>query len=63
MEVLLGHDTWDIWKMNVYQPNQSSSQGTSSWFKNELYELTEADREILESKDGWLNDNLMDARQ
>ena len=45
------------------QPNQSSSQVTSSWLKNELYELTEADREILESKDGWLNDNLMDAGQ
>ena len=47
----------------MYQPNQSSSQVTSSWFKNELYELTETDREILEGKDGWLNDNLMDARQ
>ena len=43
------------------QPNQSSWQVTSSWLKNELYELTEAGREILESKDGWLNDNLMDA--
>ena len=45
------------------QPNQSSSQVTSSWLKNELYELTEADRKILESKDGWLNNNLMDAGQ
>ena len=47
----------------MYQPNQSSSQVTSSWLKNELYELTDAHREILESKDGWLNDNLMDAVQ
>ena len=52
-----------FWKTKVCQPNQSSSQFTSSWLKNELYKLTEADREILESKDGWLNDNLMDAGQ
>ena len=52
-----------FWKTKVCQPNQSSSQVTSSWLKNELYETTEADREILESKDGWLNDNLMDAGQ
>ena len=45
------------------QPTQSSSQVTSLWLKNELYKLTEAGREILESKDGWLNDNLMDAGQ
>ena len=45
------------------QPNQSSSQVTSSWLKNDLYDLTDAHREILESKDGWLNDNLMDAGQ
>ena len=45
------------------QPNQSSSQVTSSWLNNELYELTEADREILENKDGWMNDNLMDKGQ
>ena len=51
------------WKTKVCQPNQSSSQFTSSWLKNELYELTEADREILESKDGLLHDNLMDAGQ
>ena len=43
------------------QPNQSSAQATSSLLKNELYEFTEADREILERKDGWFNDNLMDA--
>ena len=45
------------------QPNQLSSQVKSLWLKNELYKLTEAGREILESKDGWLNDNLMDAGQ
>ena len=73
MEVLLAHpDTWEtfwytidgiFWKTKVCQPNQSSSRVTSSWLKNELYELTEADRKILESKDGWLNDNCMDAGQ
>ena len=52
-----------FWKKKVCQPNQSSSQVTSSWLKNGLYELTEADREIMESKDGWLSDNLMDAGQ
>ena len=45
------------------QPNQLSLQVTSSWLKNVLYEPTEEDREILESKNGWLNDNLMDAGQ
>ena len=45
------------------QPNQSSLQVTSLWLKNELYKFTEAGKEILESKDGWLNDNLMDAGQ
>ena len=38
-------------------------QVTFLWLKNELYELTEADREILESKDSWLNNKLMDAGQ
>ena len=52
-----------FWKTKVCQPKQSSSQVMPSWLKNELYELTEAVREILKSKDGWLNDNLMDARQ
>ena len=52
-----------FWKTKVCQPNQSSSQVTTSWLKNELYELIEADREILGSKDGWLNYNLMDAGQ
>ena len=37
-----------FWKTMVCQPDQSSSQRTSSWLKNELYQLTEADREILE---------------
>ena len=50
-------------KTKECQPNQSPLQVTSSWLKNELYETTEANREILEVKDGWLNDNLMDAGQ
>ena len=54
---------WIFWKTKVCQPNQSSSQVTSLWLKNELYEVIEADTEILESKDGWLNNNFMDARQ
>ena len=33
------------------------------WIKNELYELKESDKEILEGSDCWLNDNLMDAGQ
>ena len=45
------------------QPNQSSLQVMSSWLKNVLYEPTEEDREFLESKNGWLNDNLIDAEQ
>ena len=63
-----GKHSWYIidgifWKRKVCQPNQSSSQVTPSWLKIELYELTKADREILESKDGWLSDNFMDAGQ
>ena len=54
---------WIFWKTKVCQPNQSFLPVTYSWFRNELYELTEADREILESKEGWLNDNPMDAGQ
>ena len=30
---------------------------------NELYELTEGNKEILESKYGWLNDNLVNTGQ
>ena len=52
-----------FWKTNVCQPNQSSLQLMSSWLKNVLYEPTEEDREFLESKNGWLNDNLIDAEQ
>ena len=68
MEVLLAHpDSWEIdsifSKMKMCQPNQSSSHVTPSWLKNELHGLTEVDKEILESKDGWLNDNRMNAGQ
>ena len=52
-----------FWKTQVCQPNQLSSQVTSSWLKNELDELTKADRKLLKSKDGSLNENLMDAGQ
>ena len=31
--------------------------------KNELYELKEPDKKILEGSHCWLNDNLMDAGQ
>ena len=33
------------------------------WLKNDLYHLTWSDREVLESSDGLLNDQLMDAGQ
>ena len=52
-----------FWKTKVCQPNKSSLQVTLLWLKNELYERTEADRDILESKDVWLNNNLMGAEQ
>ena len=37
-----------FWKTKVCQPDQSSLQLTSSRLKNELYQLTEADGEMLE---------------
>ena len=44
-----------------FQPNQPSLQVMSLWLNNELYEVTEANMEILKSRDGWLNNNFMDA--
>ena len=53
MEVLLAHpDTWETFLVFVL---------IELYIKSNLLEFTEADREILERKDGWLNDNLMDA--
>ena len=33
------------------------------WLHNRLYILTQTDKDILLSKDEWLNDKLMDAAQ
>ena len=51
-----------FWKIKSNE--SSNSQRISAlWIKNELYELKELDKEILEGSDCWLNDNLMDAGQ
>ena len=68
MEVLLAHpDTWETFliyhRSNLLEKESMSAESiilATSWLKMELFEHTEADMEILESKDGWLNDNLMD---
>ena len=51
-----------FWKI---KPNESYNcqRIPSIWVKNELYELKEFDKEILEVSDCWLNHNLMDAGQ
>ena len=33
------------------------------WLHNRIYILTQKDKEVLLSKDDWLNDQLMDAAQ
>ena len=51
-----------FWKI---KSNESSNAQRipAMWIKNELYELKESDKEILEGSDCWLNDNLTDAGQ
>ena len=54
-----------LWKGKSCPQNESPPQVESPtiWLKNNLYELTEAEKEVLETSDAWLNDNLMDARK
>ena len=75
MEVFFAHsDTWETFliyhRLNLLENESVSAKSIilasyifMAKLKNELYQLAEADREILERKDGWLNDNLMDAGQ
>ena len=51
-----------FWKMKSNE-SSNSQRIPAIWIKNELYELKESDKEILEGSDCWLNDNLMDAGQ
>ena len=75
MEVFFAHsDTWETFliyhRLNLLQNESVSAKSIilasyifMAKLKNELYQLAEADREILERKGGWLNDDLMDAGQ
>ena len=51
-----------FWKIKSNE-SSNSQRIPAIWIKNELYELKELDKEILEGSDCWLNDNLMDAGQ
>ena len=51
-----------FWKIK-YNKSSNSQRIRAIWIKNELYDLKELDKEILEGSDFWLNDNLMDAGQ
>ena len=51
-----------FWKIKSNE-SSTSQRIPAIWIKNELYELKDSDREILEGSDCWLNDNLMDAGQ
>ena len=51
-----------FWKIKSSE-SSNSQRIPAIWIKNELYELKESDKEILESSNCWLNDNLKDAGQ
>ena len=51
-----------FWKIKSNE-SANSQRIPAIWVKNELYELKESDKGILEGSDCWLNDNLMDTGQ
>ena len=51
-----------FWKIKSNE-SSNSHRIPAIWIKNELYELRESNKEILEGSDCWSNDNLMDAGQ
>ena len=51
-----------FWKIKSNE-SSNSQRIPAIWIKNELYELKESDKEILEGSDCCLNYNLMDAGQ
>ena len=51
-----------FWKIKSNE-SSNSQRIPAIWIKNELYELKELDKEILEGSDWWLNDNLMNVGQ
>ena len=51
-----------FWKTKSNE-SSNSERIPVTWINNELYELKESDKEILEGSNCWLNDNLVDAGQ
>ena len=51
-----------FWKIKSNE-SSNSQRIPAIWINNELYELKESDKEILEGSDCWLNNNLIDAGQ
>lgn len=48
---------------NTIQEPEIIESNQDEWLHNRLYILNQEDKDILLSKDGWLNDRLMDAAQ
>ena len=52
-----------FWRKSFLKTSQLPETETNEWLRNRLYILKQKDKDILISKDSWLNDNLMDAAQ
>ena len=50
-------------KANNTVTNVDNVSLSKTWIKNDHYHLKEEDKDILQKKDEWLNDNLIDAAQ
>ena len=54
----------NIQSMNLLQQSDIIDKVTEEpWLRNEMYILKKEDQHLLLSKDGWLNDRMMDAAQ
>ena len=52
-----------FWRRSFPKTSQLPETESNEWLRNRLYILKQKDKDILISKDSWLNDNLMDAAQ
>ena len=52
-----------FWRKSFPKTSQLPETESNEWLRNRLYILKQKDKDILISKDSWLNDNLMDAAQ
>ena len=52
-----------FWRKSFLKTSQLPETETNEWLRNRLYILKQKDKDILISKDSWMNDNIMDAAQ